>query len=154
MCLDALTRKFVLMCASLLPFKKSGDILYLCCEKIHYMLHSASEMMLWGSLINCSGEAAKSACKINVKGPGPNVNQQDSSLGTLITHARRKETARLMGSAIQGNIIRNNTGGRIIICCSHAIMGLLSYRQGSSAAALYTSLHPREWTCCSCYDNE
>ena len=107
--LDALARKFVSMCASLFPFQKFGGLLFLCCEKIHSMLHSASEIMRWGSLINCSGEAAETAHKINVKGPGSNVNQRDSALGTLMTHARRKETARLMGSAIQGDIIRSNT---------------------------------------------
>lgn len=107
--LDALARKFVKMCASLFKFKKRGDLLYLSCEKIHSMLHSASEIMRWGSLINCSGEAAETAHKINVKGPGSNVNQRDSALGTLMTHARRKETARLMGSAIQCNIICSNT---------------------------------------------
>ena len=107
--LEALSRKFVSMCAILFPFKKAGDLLYLCNEKIHSMLHSASEIMRWGSLINCSGEAAETAHKINVKGPGTNVNQRDSALGTLMTHARRKETARLMGNGIQGNIIRNNT---------------------------------------------
>ena len=100
--LDALARLFVSMCASLLPFKKFGGLLYLSNEKIHSILHSASEIMRWGSLINCSGEAAETAHKINVKGPGSNVNQRDSALGTLMTHARRKETARLLGSAIQG----------------------------------------------------
>ena len=100
--LDALARLFVSMCASLLPFKKFGGLLYLCNEQIHSILHSASEIMRWGSLINCSGEAAETAHKINVKGPGSNVNQRDSALGTLMTHARRKETARLLGSAIQG----------------------------------------------------
>jgi len=100
--LDALARIFVSMCASLFPFMKAGGILFLCIEKIHSMLHSASEIMRWGSLINCSGEAAETAHKINVKGPGSNVNQRDSALGTLMTHARRKETARLMGGAIQG----------------------------------------------------
>ena len=103
--LDALARNFVSMCATLFPFKKFGGLLYLCCEKIHSMLHCASEIMRWGSLINSSGEAAETAHKINVKGPGKNVNQRDSALGTLMTHARRKETARLMGSAIQGNNI-------------------------------------------------
>ncbi len=103
--LHALARKFVSMCATLFPFKKNGGLLYLCIEKIHSILHSASEIMRWGSLINCSGEAAETAHKVNVKGPGSNVNQRDSALGTLMTHAlaRRKETARLMGSAIQGN---------------------------------------------------
>jgi hypothetical protein len=108
--LDALARKFVSesLCASLLPLRKAGGLVYLCCEKIHSMLHLASEIMLWGSLINCSCEAAETAHKINVTGPGSNVNQRDSALGTLMTHARRKETARLMGSAIQGNIIRSD----------------------------------------------
>lgn len=101
--LDALARQFVSLCATLLPFKKFGGILFLCCEKIHSMLHGASEIMRWGSLINSSGEAAETSHKINVKGPGSNVNNRDSALGTLMTHARRKETARLMGSAIQGN---------------------------------------------------
>ena len=75
------------------------------------MLHLASEIMRWGSLINCSGEAAETAHKIDVKGPGSNERDSAaiSALGTLMTQAQRKETARLMGSAIQGNIIRNNT---------------------------------------------
>jgi len=101
--LDALASIFVSMCARLFPFTRHGGFLYLCNEKIHSMLHSASEIMRWGSLINCSGEAAETAHKVNVKGPGSNVNQRDSALGTLMTHARRKETARLMGGAIQGN---------------------------------------------------
>ena len=105
--LDALARIFVsmcrIMCASLFPFTKAGGTLYLCIEKIHSMLHSASEIMRCCSLINCSGEAAETAHKINVKGPGSNVNQRDSALGTPMTHAPRKETARLMGGTIQGN---------------------------------------------------
>jgi hypothetical protein len=101
--LDALASIFVSMCARLFPFTRHGGLLYLCNEKIHSMLHSASEIMRWGSLINCSGEAAETAHKVNVKGPGSNVNQRDSALGTLMTHARRKETARLMAGAIQGN---------------------------------------------------
>jgi hypothetical protein len=65
------------------------------CVIIHAMLHSASEIMQWGTLINSSGEAAETAHRINVKVPGSSVNQRDSALGTLMTHARRKETARL-----------------------------------------------------------
>ena len=85
--LDALARIFVSKCASLFRFIKAGGILYLCIEKIHSMLHSASEIMRWGSLINCRGEAAETARKINGKGPGSNVNQRDSALGKLMTHA-------------------------------------------------------------------
>ena len=106
--LEALANKFVSMCATLLPFKKFGGLLYLCCEKIHSMLHSASEIMRWGSLINSSGEAAEGSHKINVKGPGANTNNQEGAGGTLMTHARRKETARLLGTAIQGATYRSN----------------------------------------------
>jgi hypothetical protein len=90
------------------PFKKNGDMLLLCCEKNHAMLHSASEIMLCGSLINGSGQAAETAHKINVKGHASNVNQRDSVLRTLMTYARRKETAPLMGSAIQCGMICYN----------------------------------------------
>ena len=83
--LDALAKIFVSMCASLFPFTKAGGILFLCIEKIHSMLHSASEIMRWGSLISCSGEAVETEHKINVKGPGSNVNQRDSALGTLMS---------------------------------------------------------------------
>ena len=50
--ISLLRRRVVSMCACLLPFKKPGDLLYLCNEKIHSMLHSASEIMRWGSLID------------------------------------------------------------------------------------------------------
>jgi len=101
--LDLLARRFVQMCADLFPFRKFGGMLYLACEKIQSILHSASEIMRWGNLINCSGEAAESTHKINVKGPGVNLNHRDGDGGTLLNHARRKETTRLLGAAIQGN---------------------------------------------------
>ena len=81
--LDALARILVSMCASLFPFMKAGGTLYLCIEKIRSMLHSASEIMLLGSLINCSGETVETEHKINVKGLGFNVNQRDSALRML-----------------------------------------------------------------------
>ena len=102
--LEALAKTFVSMCARLLPFKKGrgGGLLYLCCEKIHSMLHCASEIMRWGCLINSSGEAAETSHKVNVKKPGANTNNHEGAGGTLMNHARRKETARLLGTAIQG----------------------------------------------------
>ena len=100
--LDLLAQRFVQMCADLFPFRKHGGLLYLACEKIHSMVHSAFEIMRWGSLINSSGEAAEGTHKINVKGPGVNLNHRDSDGGTLLAHSRRKEAARLLGAAIQG----------------------------------------------------
>jgi hypothetical protein len=104
--LDLLARRFVQMCADLFPFRKFGGMLYLACEKIHSILHSASEIMRCCNLIiliNSSGDAAESTHKINVKGPGVNLNHRDGDGGTLLNHARRKETTRLLGAAIQGN---------------------------------------------------
>jgi hypothetical protein len=58
--------------------------------------------MRWGSLINSSGEVAEGNHKINVKGPGVNLNHRDTDGRTLLAHARRKETTRMLGSVIQG----------------------------------------------------
>ena len=102
--LDSLGKVFVSMFATLFPFRKYGNTLYLCCEKIHSVLHSAGEIMRCGNLINCSGEAAENTHKINVKGPGANTNHRDTAGSTMMNHASRKETANLkgLGQAIQG----------------------------------------------------
>ena len=42
----------------------------LCNEKIHFMVQWESEIMRLGSLINCSGKAAQTSHKLNVKGRG------------------------------------------------------------------------------------
>ena len=102
--LDLLGKRFVQMCANLFPFRKHGGLLFLCCEKVHSVIHAASEIMRWGNLINSSGEAAEGTHKINVKGPGSNINHRDSDGGTLLVHARRKETIRMLGAAIQGKL--------------------------------------------------
>ena len=102
--LDVLGRSFVQKCADLFPFRKYGGMPYLACEKIHSIVHSAAEIMRWGNLINSSGEAAEGTHKINVTGPGANLNHRDGDGGTLLAHARRKETTRLLGAAIQGNM--------------------------------------------------
>ena len=100
--LDALGRRCVSLCETTFPFRKAGGLLYLASEKIHSVLHSAAEIMRWGSLINSSGESAEGTHKINVKGPGANINHRESSGATMMNHARRKETGRLLGTAIQG----------------------------------------------------
>ena len=78
-------------------------MLYLVCGKIHSVVHAATEIMRWGNLINCSGEAAEKTHKINVKGPGANINHRESDGYTLLNHARRKATVQALGAAIQGN---------------------------------------------------
>ena len=97
--LDLLGKAFVKMCADLFPFRKAGNLLYLVCEKIHSVLHAASEIMRWENLINSSGEAAEGTHKINVKGPGVNLNHCDTDGQTLLA-----QTAQMLGTAIQGNV--------------------------------------------------
>ena len=80
-------------------------LLYLCNEKIHAVLHGASEIMRWGNLINTSGEGPEGTHKINVKGPGSNVNHRDATGSTMMGHARGKECAALLGSSIQGCLL-------------------------------------------------
>ncbi len=113
--LDRLSKRFVQMCADLFPFRKAGGLLFLCCEKIHSVLHSAAEIMRWGNLINSSGEAAEGTHKINVKGPGVNLNHRNSDGYTLLAHARRKETVRILGSSIQGICMKYYD----VICINH-----------------------------------
>ncbi len=82
--------------------RKCGNSPYLCCEKVHSVLHAASEIMRWGDLINTSGKASEQSHKINVKGPGKNLNHCNSHGQTLLNHARKTLCERIMGSAIQG----------------------------------------------------
>ena len=72
--------------------------------------------MRWGNLINSSGEAAEGTHKINVKGPGVNLNHRDTDGQTMLAHARRKETARALGTAIQGNELYCAVKGSILSC--------------------------------------
>ena len=102
--LDLLGKQFVQMCSDAFPFSKGGksNLLYLICEKIHSVVHASAEIMRWGNLINCSGEAPEGTHKINVKGPGANLNHRETDGCTLLNHARRKAAAQALGVAIQG----------------------------------------------------
>ena len=53
---DALTRRFVSLCSSLLPFTKHGGFpsLFLRSEKVYSVVHLELEIMHWGNLINSS----------------------------------------------------------------------------------------------------
>ena len=90
------------VCEIVFCMRKCENLLYLCCEKVHSVLHSASEIMRWGDLINTCGEAPEQSHKINVKAPGKNLNHRSSDGKTLLGHARKKLCAQMLGSAIQG----------------------------------------------------
>ncbi len=91
------------------PFPFSQVLVECCTLRVKkftpcYTLRPKSCGGRWGSLINSSGEAAESTHKINVKGPGVNLNHRDTDGGTLLGHARRKETVKMLAGAIQGNV--------------------------------------------------
>jgi hypothetical protein len=88
--LDLLARIFMQISADLFPFCKFGGLLYLACEKIHSMLHSATEIMRWGSLINSSGETNESTLKA---GLGVKLHHRDTDGSTLfkVTPDRRRQ---------------------------------------------------------------
>jgi hypothetical protein len=69
--------------------RKGGNLLYLCCEKVHSVLHAASEIMRWGDLNNTSGEVPEQSHTMNAKGPGKNLNHCSSYGQTLLNHARK-----------------------------------------------------------------
>ena len=83
--LDALGKVFVSTCATLFPFRKYGNLLYLYCAKIHSVLHSAGEIMRWGNLINCSGKAAENTHELMLKDL-EHTNHRDTAGGTMMNH--------------------------------------------------------------------
>ena len=101
--LEMLGKIFVQLCAVVFCVHKCGNLLYLCCEKVHSILHAPSEILRWGDLINTNGEAPVQSHKINVQAPGKTLNHHSNDGKTLLSHARRKLCARMMASAIQGN---------------------------------------------------
>jgi hypothetical protein len=59
-------------------------------DKVHFMIHAVSEIMKWGSIINCSAEVVEQGHKTWVKEQGQNMNQGDSSAKTMMSNSQRK----------------------------------------------------------------
>ncbi len=75
--LELLGEQFVQMCADLFSFCKAGGLLFLCCEKIHLVLHPAAEIMR--NLVNSSGEAAEGTHNMDL-----------IQVGVSVTSSRKK----------------------------------------------------------------
>jgi hypothetical protein len=56
-------------------------------DKVHFMIHAVSEIMKWGSIINCSAEVVEQGHKTWVKEQGQNTNQGDSSAKTMMSNS-------------------------------------------------------------------
>ena len=100
--LDTLGCAFLEQCAKLFPFVNSKGMNIMCTDKVHFIIHAASEIMKWGNIINCSAEAPETAHKLWVKGQGDNTNQGPSSAKTMMQHTQSKVAAKMCTQAIAG----------------------------------------------------
>ena len=100
--LDTLGCAFLGKCSRLFPFVNSKGMNIMCTDKVHFIIHAASEIMKWGNIINCSAEAPEIAHKLWVKAQGNNTNQGPSSAKTMMCHSQSKAAAKMCAQAIAG----------------------------------------------------
>jgi len=100
--LDTLAKSFMDRCEQLFPFRDGHEHLIMGTDKVHFMKHSATQILNWGSIINCSAEASEITHKIWVKGQGDNTNQGPSSAKTMMRHSQSKAAAQECAHAIAG----------------------------------------------------
>jgi len=105
--LNRLTRQFFEMCKEVFPYKNARNCWIMGTDKVHFMIHAVSEIMKWGSIINCSAEVVEQGHKTWVKEQGQNTNQGDSSAKTMMSNSQRKISSMELTQAIQGQFIRN-----------------------------------------------
>ena len=100
--LNCLATSFMDRCAKLFPFRNGKGNLIMGTDKVHFMKHAATQILNWGSIINCSAEASEITHKIWVKGQGDNTNQGPSSAKTMMRHSQSKAAAQECAHAIAG----------------------------------------------------
>ncbi len=71
-------------------------------DKVHFMIHAASEIMKWGSIINCSAEVVETTHKTWIKEQGQNTNQGASSAQTMMKNSMRKVASMELSQAMAG----------------------------------------------------
>ncbi len=74
--------------------------------KVHFMIHAASEIMKWGSIINCSAEVVEEGHKMWVKEQGCNTNQGDSAAMTMMNNSLQKIASMELTQAVKGRVMQ------------------------------------------------
>jgi hypothetical protein len=69
------------------------------------MIRAASEIMKWGSIINCSAEVVEEGHKRWVKEQGKNTNQGDRAAKTMMNNSLQKIASMELTQAIKGRIM-------------------------------------------------
>ena len=103
--LDRLARQFFEMCKEVFPYKNLNDCWIMGTDKVHFMIHAASEIMKWGSIINCSAEVVEEGHKRWVKEQGKNTNQGDRAAKTMMNNSLQKIASMELTQAIKGRIM-------------------------------------------------
>ena len=75
-------------------------------DKVHFMIHAASEIMKWGSIINCSAEVVEDGHKTWIKEQGRNTNQGDSAAKTMMNNSMQKLASMELTQAIKGRVMQ------------------------------------------------
>ena len=103
--LDRLARQFFEMCKEVFPYKnKRGWIMGT--DKVHFMIHAASEIMKWGSIINGSAEVVEDGHKTWIKEQGRNTNQGDSAAKTMMNNSLQKIASMELTQAVKGRVTK------------------------------------------------
>jgi hypothetical protein len=92
-------------CKEVFPYVNGVGNWIMGTDKVHSMIHAASEIMKWGSIINCSAEVVGTAHKTWVKEQGPNTNQGASSAQTMMKNSMRKVASMELTQAMAGEFI-------------------------------------------------
>ena len=100
--LDRLARRFFEMCKELFPYKNGNGDWIMGTNKVHFMIHAVTEIMKWGSIINCSAEVVEETHKKWVKEQGKNTNQGDSSAKTMMNNSLQKIASMECTQAVRG----------------------------------------------------
>jgi hypothetical protein len=100
--LDRLARRFFEMCKEVFPYKNGNGWWIMGTDKVHFMIHAVSEIMKWGSIINCSAEVVEQTHKKWVKEQGKNTNQGDSAAKTMMNNSMQKIASMELTQAIKG----------------------------------------------------
>ncbi len=111
--LDHLARRFFEMCKTVFPYKNLKGWWITDTDKVHFMIHAASEIMKWGSIINCSAEVVEEGHKTWVKQQGKNTNQ--GAAKTMMNNSLQKIALMELTQAIKGLVTCNLPAAAFIL---------------------------------------
>ena len=117
------------MCKEVFPYRNGNGWWIMGTDKVHFMIHAVSEIMKWGSIINCSAEVVEQTHKKWVKEQGKNTNQGDSAAKTMMNNSMQKIASMELTQAIKGPCPSNLDYLRIFIINIYIRYNILNTHQ-------------------------